>query len=61
MEHAKSIVHLSRDPLVLRNVLREATDLEGVTFCVLRFVLIFPIILELSLTGSLWVLVPYNS
>jgi hypothetical protein len=28
MEHAKSIVHLSCDPLVLSNVLREATHLE---------------------------------
>lgn len=29
MERAKSIVHLSCDPLVLSNVLREATHLEG--------------------------------
>ena len=28
MEHAKSIVHLSCDPLVLSNVLHEATHLE---------------------------------
>lgn len=28
MERAKSIVHLSCDPLVLSNVLREATHLE---------------------------------
>jgi len=32
MERAKSIVHLSCDPLVLSNVLREATHLEKLAF-----------------------------
>ena len=32
MEGAKSIVHLSCDPLVLSNVLREATHLEKLPF-----------------------------